>query len=218
MTKTSKFISLIISASIFNLFGCSRQNQQKDKSAKFDTLNEQNSKSIEDFKNKLIHKVLTAQIIDTTSNEELLQTVFNNLIDKISNDYTKEYQTVLGWTKSQQAIYIIGRLEAEVNNGGYNQFYFNSSGQYADLAPDALKLVGASKFANLTIRANEVYKRENEKITKQQDGSLEGFSKSYDNNPLNKFDDEFYELYKKEDLQKIQINYIRNHKQDFIDR
>lgn len=204
-------------ASLLKLFGCSGQTKQSDKIAKSDTLNEQISKSIEDFKNRPIQKVLTAQIIDTTSDDELLQTVFDNLIGKFPKDYTKEYQTVLGWTKSQQAIYIIWCLEAEVNNGGYNQFYFNSSGQYADLTPDALKLVGASKFADLTMRANDVYKKENEKITKHQDGSLEGFSKSYDDNPLNKFDDEFYELYKKEDLQKIQVNYIRNHKQDFID-
>ena len=204
-------------ASILKLFGCSGQTKQSDNATKSDTLNEQISNSIEDFKNRPIHKVLTTQIIDTISDDELLQTVFDNLIDKFPKDYTKEYQTVLGLTKSQQAIYIIWCLEAEVNNGGYNQFYFNSSGQYADLTPEALKLVGAYKFADLTTRATEVYKKENAKITEHQDGTVKGFSKSYDDNPLNKFDDEFYDLYKKEDLQKIQVTYIRNHKQDFID-
>jgi hypothetical protein len=205
-------------AFIFKLFGCSGQINRSGKTNKTDTLKEQISKSIEDFKNRPIHRILTAQIIDTTSDDELLQTVFDNLIDKFPKDYTKEYQTVLGWTKSQQAIYIIWCLETEVNNGGYNQFYYNPSGQYADLTPDALKLVGAFKFAELTKRANEVYKKENIIITKYHDGSLKGFSKSYDDNPLNKFDDEFYDLYKKEDLQKIQVDFIRNHKQDFIDK
>lgn len=205
-------------APLFKLFRCSRQPKQTDKTSKSDTQNEQISKSIEDFKNRPIYKVLTTEIIDTTSDDGLLQVVFDNLIEKFPRDYTKEYQTVLGWTKSQQAIYVIWNLEAEVNNGGYNQFYFNPSGQYADLAPDALKLVGAFKFADLTSKANEVYKKENEKIIKHQDGSLEGFSKSYDDNPLNKFDDEFYELNKKDDLQKFQVEYIRNHKEYFIDK
>ncbi|MGN6438005.1 MAG: DMP19 family protein [Agriterribacter sp.] len=120
--------------------------------------------------------------------------------------------------KAQQAIYIIWCLEAEINNGGFNQFYYNSSGQYAELTPDALILVGALKFADLTARANQVYKKEREKIVTHQDGTLEGFSKSYDDNPLNKFDNEFYDLYEEETLQKIQIDFIRNHKQDFIDK
>ncbi|CAN5207700.1 hypothetical protein BH11BAC5_BH11BAC5_13640 [soil metagenome] len=205
-------------AFFLKLLGCSPQTKQSAKATKSDTLNDQFSKSLEDFQNRPIHKVLTEQIIDTTSDDELLQTVFDNLIAKFPNDYRKEYQTVLGWTKSQQAIYIIWCLEAEVNNGGYNQFYYNPSGQYADLAPDALKLIGALNFADLAARANEVYKNDNEKIKKEQDGTLKGFSKSYDDNPLGEFDDAFYNLCMKEDLQKIQVDFIRNHKQEFIDK
>jgi uncharacterized C2H2 Zn-finger protein len=183
---------------------------------KSDKLDKEIDKSIEDFMNRPIHKVLTAEIIDTTLDEELLQTVFDNLIEKLPNDYTKHYNTVLGWTKSQQAVYIIWCLEAEVNNGGYNQFYYNSSGQFSDLATWALNLVGASQFSELTKKANEVYRIENEKITKHQDGTLEGFSKSYSDNPLDRFDEEFYELNKNETLQRIQVDYIRNHKLEFI--
>lgn len=95
---------------------------------------------------------------------------------------------------------MIWALEAEVNNGGYNQFYFNSSGQFYKHLPDALKLVGAPKFADLTKRANNTFEKENPKITQHQDGTIEGFSKSYDENPLNKFDDEFYDLYETENL------------------
>jgi hypothetical protein len=113
---------------------------------------------------------------------------------------------------------MIWLLEAEVNNGGYNQFYFNSSGQFYKQLPEALRLIGAYKFADLTIRANNTYEKENAKITKYQDGTIEGFSKSYDDNPLNKFDDEFYDLYKQEDLQKIQVDYIRKHKSAFVDK
>lgn len=101
---------------------------------------------------------MTSEIIDQVPDDELLQTVFDNLIEKFPKDYTKEFQTVMTWNKSQQAIYIIWCLEAEVNNGGFNQFYYNRSGQYADLVPEALNVVGALKFADLTTRANKVYK------------------------------------------------------------
>ena len=112
---------------------------------------------------------------------------------------------------------MIWLLEAEVNNGGFNQFYANSSGEFYKFVPDALKLVGAVKFADLAQRANDTYDKEYKKITKHQDGSLEGFSKSYEDNPLEKYDDEFYDL-DDESLPDLQIAYIRKHKADFIDQ
>lgn len=204
-------------ATILNLFSCSGQTtNDKDKLPK--EMEEQITNSVEAFKNRPIHKELTEQIIDTTSDENLLQVVFDNLSEKQSTDYEKEYETVLSWNKPRQAIYMIWALEAEVNNGGYNQFYFNSSGQFYKHLVDALKLIGANKFADLTKRANETFEKENPKITQHQDGTLEGFSKSYDDNPLNKYDDEFYDLYKTENLQQIQIDYIRKNKKEFIDK
>ena len=202
---------------ILNLFGCSGQTK-KDGGKLSKETEEQLANSVEAFKNRQIHKELTEQIIDATSDDNLLQVVFDNLSEKQPTDYEKEYETVMSWNKSRQAIYMIWALEAEVNNGGYNQFYFNSSGQFYKHLPDVLKLVGANKFADLTQRANETFEKENPKITQHQDGTLEGFSKSYDDNPLNKFDDEFYDLYKAENLQQIQVDYIRKNKKDFIDK
>jgi hypothetical protein len=213
-----QIIYMAILTTILNLFGCTEQTTKDNKNKTNDTLYEQMSKSIEDFKNRPIHKKLSEQILDTTSEDNLLQVVFDNLSSKQPTDYKKEYETVLSWNKSRQAIYMIWVLEAEVNNGGYNQFYFNSSGQFYKQLPDALKLVGANKFADLTKRANDTFEKENPKITQHQDGTIEGFSKSYDDNPLNKFDDEFYDLYKTENLQQLQVTFIRKHKTEFIDK
>ena len=65
-------------------------------------LDAQISKSIEDFKNRPVFKSLNAKIIDTTSDHTLLQMVFDNLINKFTKDYSKDYQTVLSWRKGQQ--------------------------------------------------------------------------------------------------------------------
>lgn len=218
MKKLRFLIIPILLNTLLKLFGCSGQPNKQNENVKKDTLTEQINRSIDAFMNRQIHKVLTVQIIDTTSDEELVLKVLDNLSEKLPTDYTKEYQTVLSWTKPRQAIYIIWQLEAEVNNGGYNQFYANSSGQFYKLLPEALKLVGANKFADLTERANRTYEAENEKIKKHQDGTIEGFSKSYKNNPLNKFDDEFYTLEKSENLQQLQVDFIRKHKNEFIDK
>lgn len=126
----------------------------------------------------------------------------------------QELAYILSLSKPQQAIYIICLLEAEVNNGGFNQYYYNSSGQFAKLAPGALKLVGATQFAALTQAANKMYEEEKHHVTKHQDGTPEGFSKSYDNNPLDEFDDQFYKL--KEPLAELQIAFIRKNKSAFV--
>lgn len=204
-------------STILNFFDCSGQ-QKKDEGKLSKEMEEQLANSVEAFKNRPIYKELTEQIIDTTSDENLLQVVFDNLSEKQPADYEKEYETVMSWNKSRQAIYMIWALEAEVNNGGYNQFYFNSSGQFYMHLPDALRLVGAKKFADLTEKANKTFENENEKITKHRDGTIEGFSKSYDDNPLNDFDSEFYDLYKTENLQQIQVDFIRKNKKEFIDK
>ena len=86
-----------------------------------------------------------------------------------------------------------------------------------DFTPDALLLVGANKWADLVKKANHVFESEKKKIKNHQDGTLEGFSKSYEDNPLNDLDTEFYDLYKIEDLHKLQVDFIRKNKQDFVD-
>lgn len=206
-----------ILATILNLFCCSGQSK-KNESGLSKEMEEQLANTVEAFKNRPIYRELTEQNIDSTSDENLLQVVFDNLTDKQPAGYEKEYVTVMSWNKSRQAIYMIWLLEAEVNNGGYNQFYFNPSGQFYKHLPEALRLVGATKFADLTEKANKTFERENEKITKHQDGTIEGFSKSYDDNPLNDFDTDFYELYKTENLQQIQVDFIRKSKKEFIDK
>lgn len=178
-------------------------------------IQDQLTKSFEAFRNRTIHKTLTAELIDATPDNELMQIVFDNLTTKPFA--VSEYATVMSWNKSRQAIYMIWVLEGEVNNGGYNQFYSNSSGQFYKHLPDALKLVGANQFAALTEKANATYEKEYEKITRHQDGTTEGFGKSYEDNPLNEFDTEFYALYQTEDIQKIQIEFIREHKSEFVD-
>ena len=204
-------------ASLLKLFGCG-SSSDSTKQSDNDTLAADILKSVEDFQNRPVYETLTSEIIDTISDENLEQAIIDNLWTKMRKDLADEYEKVSTFSKSRQAIFVTWRLEAEVNNGGFNQYYYNSSGQYADKTEEALKLLGANKFADLVKRANTVYKNENAKITKHLDGSMEGFSKSYDDNPLNTFDSEFYDLYKIEDLFKIKVAYIRGHKSEFVDK
>ena len=159
---------------------------------------------------------LTIQMIGQTPDSLLVYVIFDHISKRMAVSPDQELASLLALPKPQQVIYIVWTLDAEVNNGGFNQFYYNSSGQFAELAPEALKLVGATQYAALTDAANEVYKKNKERITKHHDGTIEGFSKSYENNPLEKFDDQFYVM--KEPLMDLQVAYIRKNKKDFVDK
>lgn len=115
MKKTLILMGII--AAILNLSGCSGKTK-KNESGLSKEAEEQLANSVEAFKNRPIFIELTEQILDTTSDENLLQVVFDNLAQKQPTDYEKEYETVMSWNKSRQAIYMIWVLEGEVNNGG----------------------------------------------------------------------------------------------------
>jgi len=60
-------------------------------------------------------------------------------------------------TATEQVLVTIWGLEADVNNGGFDQYYFNSSGDQAFFAPEALRLIGAHRMADIVSRANAVF-------------------------------------------------------------
>ena len=64
------------------------------------------------------------------------------------------------WTRLDEVdrlLVTIWGLEADVNNGGFDQYYLNSSGDQARFAPDALRAIGAHKMAEIVMRANAVF-------------------------------------------------------------
>lgn len=54
---------------------------------------------------------------------------------------------------AEQAFVLIWGLEADVNNGGFNQYFFNSYSDYAIAVPHALRAIGADQTAAIVDRA-----------------------------------------------------------------
>jgi len=202
-------------SSLLSFFSCKGQSKEK----KDNYL--QTDKSIENFLNRPIYSALTITILDSISDDMLEQTIIDNILIKIESteSYEKQFEIVKSLSPGRQAVFATWTLEAEVNNGGFNQYFYNfaSSGQYAEEARDGFKLINAKKHADLTQNAIDIILKNAKELSKFKDGTLESFSKSYENNPLNPLDNKFYELGKIENLSELRIKYIRNHISDFID-
>jgi hypothetical protein len=195
-----------------NLFDGSLQ-KKKDSDPEMDEV----LRSVEQFKNRRIYKVLTTDILAGLKDEEIEQVVFDNISANIGDDTHREREKVGALTRGQRAIYVTWMVEAEVNNGGFNQFYFNSSGQLADLAEEAFKTIGADQFADLVKKANSIYKEIKEDLEKYNDGTIESFSNSYKGNPLNDLDSAFYKLDDSQ-LNQLRLKYIKENVNEFVDK
>ena len=56
-------------------------------------------------------------------------------------------------SKEERYVLAVEALEREVNNGGYSQFFLNSSHEFVDVIGEALVAIGCPKTAALTRRA-----------------------------------------------------------------
>jgi len=75
------------------LAGCSRQTKESERGISKEMASDQ-ANSVVASENNPDYKALTEQIIDTTSDENLLQVVFDNLIENLPADYEKKYEVL----------------------------------------------------------------------------------------------------------------------------
>lgn len=98
--------------------------------------------------------------------------------------------TILSMPRGLQVFYLSFVLEAEVMNGGFNQFFWNSSSEFAELMAAILRDLGASEAAALFEKAFAVANEELD-TAPPHSRTLEAFSESYAHTRLNQFDEQF---------------------------
>jgi uncharacterized protein DUF4375 len=80
------------------------------------------------------------------------------LIDLSERSATRFFDTPFAQlTVPEQVFVAVWTLEADVNNGGFDQYYLNSSGDNAWYAPAALRAIGAEQTAAIAQRANAAF-------------------------------------------------------------
>ena len=60
-------------------------------------------------------------------------------------------------SETDKILVTIWGIEADVNNGGFDQYYFNGAGDQAYYAPTALAAIGARQMAEIASRANALF-------------------------------------------------------------
>ena len=104
-------------------------------------------------------------------------------------------------------------LEREVNNGGFSQYFLNSSGDNAHETVLSLKAIGANKTADLLQKAIDQFP--SKIVSKNRDKRTEIVEEIEETveEVWNDLDQKFYEY--EDDLNTLNIEYVRKHKEFF---
>src|SRR5687767_7442338 len=173
-------------------------------------------KLMDEFWNRIIHKELSVEILAAIPDDKIELVILDYIDTKIS-DYRVRFDAISSMSEGFQMVHSTTTLETQVNNGGFNQFFYNPSGQYAEMALRSLKLIGAIEYYEVLQKAIETYMKEKENPELQNlysQRTLEGFSESYRLTSLGEWDERFYSL--GERLGQLRIDFIRSKPQLFV--
>ncbi|MHB1426358.1 MAG: DMP19 family protein [Gemmataceae bacterium] len=119
-----------------------------------------------------------------------------------------------GLTRPQKVYYVIYVLSAEVRNGGFAQYFVNSSGNHANLTVKALREVGAANTAAIVQRALDLFgpdgpDRNRDRrhpqlaaLTPEQDAEMDRLNTEFYTDP--------------DDLDAALADYVRSNREHFV--
>ena len=117
------------------------------------------------------------------------------------------------FTRGERFVAAVQGMSREVNNGGWDQFFRNSSGALAfDLVP-ALEAMGSKENLSMAQRALGRFGRPASLGEDDRWSHLESVRGDDDDNPWEDLDDEFYE--NPEDLEAMTLRYIASRFAEF---
>lgn len=163
--------------------------------------------SLDDFKNRNKYTSLNVETIRAIPDDRLEQAIVDYVIHKLESGLDKA--TILGsLSEGNRALWLTWIVEGEVNNGGFNQYYWNTDGRYSSEAVASFEFFNASQHAALMREANTVRGKEVATISEYEGkNTLEAFSESYKTSKLAPLDERFYSL--TEDLSALRVARIR---------
>jgi len=116
-------------------------------------------------------------------------------------------------TEPQKLFYYNQDLEREINNGGFSQYFLNTSGDNAHETVLSLKAIGADMTADILQKAIDQFP--NKTVPKDRDKRTEIVEEIEEtaDEVWNDLDQKFYEY--EDDLNTLNIEYVRKHKEFF---
>ena len=114
-------------------------------------------------------------------------------------------------SEAERIFYITQTLEMEVNNGGFSQFFYNSSGNFAGELVAAFTAIGAYATAAICQKAIDAFGCD---IPVDRDAREEMLDELEIDDILDECDGAFYDY--KDDLTELNYHFVMNNKESFL--
>ncbi|MBT8180277.1 MAG: DMP19 family protein [Eudoraea sp.] len=144
-------------------------------------------------------------------------------IDNYLNEKSSYQDDMDKLNSSQRVLVIVENLEREINNGGFHQFYWNSSGDFANETVEVLYKIGAENTAKIVKRANSEFPNGIVPTDQDKRGKILDTISEEAKATWNELDFKFYgpnEVTGKmeiEDLPSLLIEFVKSNKSDFVE-
>jgi len=126
----------------------------------------------------------------------------------------EERKGLASFSASERFVYAIQGMDREVNNGGFGQFFDNSSGELAfDLIP-ALEAVRSTVALAIARRALALFGKPSSLSDRARSRHLRRITKDYSIDPWEHLDNEYYDC--TEDLVQLALDFIERNIDQFV--
>jgi hypothetical protein len=168
------------------------------------------------YENRERYPVLEREKLAALDDFDLVDAVVDYMQLKIDGDHEHAFEIVSNLPLGFRAVYSTWWVQAEVNNGGFHQYFYNWGVNWAFMALEGYKLFGAQELAALMARAIDVYLQEEPEQLQHRTADLTRmlaqYAKARELSTLPELDSLFYEV---QDTIGA-AEYIRNHLDEFV--
>ena len=134
---------------------------------------------------------LSPETLASVSDDELESALVGYVLDRMV-PAMDDAAAVAALPPALQAWYVAFVVDAEVLNGGFNQFFFNSSGVFAPMAPAAFAQIGIPEAGELVVRALQLLEAHAPALeAAEAAGTIEAFMETYIDQPFEELDDAY---------------------------
>lgn len=116
-------------------------------------------------------------------------------------------------TDAQKNFYYNQNLEREINNGGFNQYFINSSGAFAHETIKSLRTIGANHTANILQAAIDEFPNKKVPTDRSERTNIVAQIEEAASDKWESLDQKFFEY--KDNLNLLNIEYVKKYRTEF---
>jgi len=140
------------------------------------------------------YRFLSPELLASLSADEIGEAIVQHVHFRVAGAWGSEAPIIRTLPPGVRAIYTTWLVDAEVNAGGFHQYFFNSSGQYAGDALAGYELLGAEEYAALMRSAIATFEIDRERLAAVEIEDPERDSTAHVHAALREIDQRYYAL------------------------